>query len=159
MPRTALPHRVSPVQMLRALRDEPGLAALFGDWLHGDAVIGIRPTRVLGADEDPFAALGAADDDAALTAEDPARFGGGWLGYLGYQLSRRLETLPPAPPRSGALPEHHLAHYDHVLVHDAAADRWLSALPTGGARNGAPRRRRPGRARRARTGASRSRPP
>ncbi|WP_235005095.1 bifunctional chorismate-binding protein/class IV aminotransferase [Kocuria rhizophila] len=130
MPRTALPHRVSPVQMLRALRDEPGLAALFGDWLHGDAVIGIRPTRVLGADEDPFAALGAADDDAALTAEDPARFGGGWLGYLGYQLSRRLETLPPAPPRSGALPEHHLAHYDHVLVHDAAADRWLcESLP------------------------------
>ncbi|TFI09752.1 bifunctional aminodeoxychorismate synthase component I/aminodeoxychorismate lyase, partial [Kocuria rhizophila] len=116
--------------MLRALRDEPGLAALFGDWLHGDAVIGIRPTRVLGADEDPFAALGAADDDAALTAEDPARFGGGWLGYLGYQLSRRLETLPPAPPRSGALPEHHLAHYDHVLVHDAAADRWLcESLP------------------------------
>ncbi|QTK32820.1 bifunctional anthranilate synthase component I family protein/aminotransferase class IV [Kocuria rhizophila] len=116
--------------MLRALRDEPGLAALFGDWLHGDAVIGIRPTRVLGADEDPFAALGAADDDAALTAEDPARFDGGWIGYLGYQLSRRLETLPPAPPRSGALPEHHLAHYDHVLVHDAAADRWYcESLP------------------------------
>ena len=130
VPRTALPHRVSPVQMLRALRDEPGLAALFGDWLHGDAVIGIRPTRVLGADEDPFAALGAADDDAALTAEDPARFDGGWIGYLGYQLSRRLETLPPAPPRSGALPEHHLAHYDHVLVHDAAADRWYcESLP------------------------------
>ena len=159
MPRTALPHRVSPVQMLRALRDEPGLAALLGDWAHGDAVIGVRPTRVVGADEDPFAALGSGDDDAVRTAEgaappsagrnrhdldapahalcapatpgasglgtpalgraaeDPARFGGGWIGYLGYQLSRRLESLPPAPPRSGGLSEHHLAHYDHVLVH------------------------------------------
>lgn len=172
MPRTALPHRVSPVQMLRALRDEPGLAALLGDWAHGDAVIGVRPTRVVGADEDPFAALGSGDDDAVRTAEgaappsagrnrhdldapahalcapatpgasglgppalgraaeDPARFGGGWIGYLGYQLSRRLESLPPAPPRSGGLPEHHLAHYDHVLVHDAAADRWFcESLP------------------------------
>ena len=157
VPRTALPHRVSPVQMLRALRDEPGLAALLGDWAHGDAVIGVRPTRVVGADEDPFAALGSGDDDAVRTAEgaappstggnrhdlcaldrpcaahsdaDPARFGGGWIGYLGYQLSRRLESLPPAPPRSGGLPEHHLAHYDHVLVHDAAADRWFcESLP------------------------------
>ena len=51
--------------MLRALHAEPGLAALLGDWMHGDAVIGIRPARVLGADEDPFAALGSADDDAA----------------------------------------------------------------------------------------------
>lgn len=143
--------------MLRALHAEPGLAALLGDWMHGDAVIGIRPARVLGADEDPFAALGSADDDdppavaraappstggnrhdlcvlarpcAEPPAADPARFGGGWIGYLGYQLSRRLESLPPAPPRSGGLPEHHLAHYDHVLVHDAAADRWFcESLP------------------------------
>ncbi|WP_240625155.1 anthranilate synthase component I family protein, partial [Kocuria tytonicola] len=171
MPRHLLPQRVSPVQMLRALRDQPGLAALFGDWVHGDAVIGLRPARVLGPDEDPFAALGSADDAApaptaddaappgpgghptsdgaeppgpaaggdwsgvgapvqAPTAGDPTRFGGGWIGYLGYQLSRRLEALPPAPPRSGGLPEHHLAHYDHVLVHDAATDRWCcESLP------------------------------
>ena len=131
VPRHPLPQRVSPVQMLRALRDQPGLAALFGDWAHGDTIIGFRPARVLGPDEDPFAALGSADDAApAPAADDPTRFGGGWIGYLGYQLSRRLENLPPAPPCSGSLPEHHLAHYDHVLVHDAATGRWCcESLP------------------------------
>ncbi|MDO4919075.1 bifunctional chorismate-binding protein/class IV aminotransferase [Kocuria sp.] len=131
MHRVCLPHRVSPVQMLRALRDQPGLTALLADWVHGDAVIGVRPTRVLGPDEDPFVALGAEEGTApAPTVDGPVRFGGGWIGYLGYQLSRRLESLPPAPPRSGGLPEHHLAHYDHVLVHHAAADRWFcESLP------------------------------
>ncbi|WP_243635527.1 chorismate-binding protein [Kocuria tytonicola] len=131
MPRRALPHRASPVQLLRALREQPGLVALFGDWLHGDAVIGLRPTRVLEPGEDPFAALGATEDaPVPRTTGGAARFGGGWIGYLGYQLARRLEALPPAPARSGGLPEHHLAHYDHVLVHDAAADRWYcESLP------------------------------
>ncbi|CAL8900512.1 Bifunctional aminodeoxychorismate synthase component I/aminodeoxychorismate lyase [Kocuria varians] len=115
--------------MLRALRNQPGLAALFGDWIDGadrmDAVIGIRPARTVGSDEDPFEVLG----DSGVVDGGEA-FGGGWIGYLGYQLSQRLETLPPAPPRAGSLPDHHLAYYDHVLVHDARTGHWAcEALP------------------------------
>ena len=85
--------------------------------LGGDTVIGVRPLRVLGAGEDPFAALDArvpltdaplpdaplpgATPEGDPPPDDPqeAAFGGGWIGYLGYQLARRLERLPTAPPR------------------------------------------------------------
>ncbi|WP_035923408.1 bifunctional anthranilate synthase component I family protein/class IV aminotransferase [Kocuria rosea] len=135
--------RLSPVQMLRALRDQPGLVGLFGDWSGGDTVIGVRPLRVLGAGEDPFAALDARAPltdaplpDAPLPGATPegdpppddpqeAAFGGGWIGYLGYQLARRLERLPAAPPRPARLPDHHLGYYDHVLRHRAADGAWV----------------------------------
>jgi para-aminobenzoate synthetase / 4-amino-4-deoxychorismate lyase len=127
--RMNLPYRVSPVRMLQALRDQPGLVALFGDWHHGDALIAFRPTRVLGPDGDPFAALGAAGRDGILTGGGEA-FGGGWIGYLGYQLAGRLEVLPPPPPHAGGLPDHHLAHYDHALRRRANTGQWvLEALP------------------------------
>ncbi|MFI7494875.1 chorismate-binding protein [Kocuria sp. M4R2S49] len=124
--------RLTPVQMLRALRDEPGLVGLFGDWFDGDAVIGFRPLRVLGEDEDPFAALdarppqehGPAEDGSPGDDSGPA-CGGGWIGYLGYQLARRLERLPAAPPRPARLPDHHLGYYDHVLRHRAADGAWV----------------------------------
>ncbi|GAA1764596.1 bifunctional anthranilate synthase component I family protein/aminotransferase class IV [Kocuria aegyptia] len=140
--------RLSPVQMLRALRDEPGLVGLFGDWHDGDTVIGFRPLRVLGAGEDPFAALDvrAPEEDGPQQhgpqQDDPGpAFGGGWIGYLGYQLARRLERLPAAPPRPARLPDHHLGYYDHVLRHRAADGAWvLEWLPgTDPARVGAAR--------------------
>lgn len=121
----ALPYRVSPVRMLRALRDQPGLVALFGGWHHGDALIAFRPTRVLAHDEDPFAALGTAGRDGIRSGGDDVAFGGGWIGYLGYQLARGLEVLPPPPPRTAGLPDHHLAHYDHVLRHRASTGQWV----------------------------------
>ncbi|MUN64266.1 bifunctional aminodeoxychorismate synthase component I/aminodeoxychorismate lyase [Kocuria sediminis] len=173
---------VSPVQMLRALRDQPGLVALFGDWDGGDDLIGFRPVHVLAPGEDPFAALDTvppaaapgtapppttpdavpplADPDgtppcaapdaappcaapdaappcaasdtappgpAGATADGPgaAAAGPGWIGYLGYQLSRRLERLPAPPPRPARLPEHHLGFYDHVLRRRAGRGDWV----------------------------------
>ena len=121
----ALPYWVSPVRMLQALRDQPGLVALFGGWHHGDALIAFRPTRVLACDEDPFAALGAAGRDGIRSCGDGAAFGGGWIGYLGYQVARELEVLPPPPPHTGGLPDHHLAHYDHVLRRRASTGQWV----------------------------------
>lgn len=133
---------VPPVQMLRALRHQPGLVALFGDWDRGDALIGFRPVHVLGPDEDPFAALdtvppgvaAAGASGAGTTGAATPAAGPGWIGYLGYQLSRRLERLPAAPPRPARLPEHHLGFYDHVLRHraghgDWVLDRWPGADP------------------------------
>ncbi|MGQ1838020.1 bifunctional anthranilate synthase component I family protein/aminotransferase class IV [Kocuria turfanensis] len=137
---------VSPVQMLRALRDQPGLVALFGDWDGGDSLIGFRPVHVLAPEEDPFAALDTvpplADPDtvplpaapgavspgpAGATADGPGATaaGPGWIGYLGYQLSRRLERLPAPPPRPARLPEHHLGFYDHVLRRRAGRGDWV----------------------------------
>ncbi len=128
-PRVVAPAAVTPVRMLQALRDQPGLAALLGDWHHGDALIAFRPTRVLAPDEDPFAALGAAGRDGIRTGAGEA-FGGGWIGYLGYQLAGSLEVLPPPPPHAGGLPDHHLAHYDHALRRRASTGEWvLEALP------------------------------
>lgn len=130
-PVTVASSAVTPVQMVRALRDQPGLVALFGDWYHGDALIGFRPARVLGPDEDPFAALGSAGGSGSIPSSGPTEFfGGGWIGYLGFQLARRLERLPPPPPRAGGLPDHHLARYDHVLRRRASTGEWqLEALP------------------------------
>ncbi|WP_147050463.1 chorismate-binding protein [Kocuria flava] len=132
-PEVVAPAGVGPTRMLRALRDRPGLVALVGDWHGGDTVVAVDPVRVLGPGEDPFAALGAGGPPAPGQDRDPHGdrvFGGGWIGWLGYQLARDLERLPPAPPRAATLPDHHLARYDHVLRRRAATGEWvLEALP------------------------------
>jgi len=110
--------------VVRAMRDEPGLCALIGDWYDGGAIIAYDPVRTA---DDPFVAV----DD--LPAADGEGFGGGWIGYLGYQLARRVERLPAAPPRPTPLPDFHLAYYDHVLRYDAATTRWwFEAFATAG---------------------------
>jgi para-aminobenzoate synthetase component 1 len=47
-------------------------------------------------------------------------FAGGWIGYLGYDLAPRIESLPRRFPRPGSLPDLHLAYYDTFAVHDHA---------------------------------------
>ena len=106
---------LSATDVLRALRDEPGLCALIGDWHAGAAIIAIDPVRIA---NDPFDVL---DEESGVDGDG---FGGGWIGYVGYQLGSTLETLPPAPPRPTALPDHHLAYYDCVLRLDAATGQW-----------------------------------
>ncbi|MDN5852230.1 MAG: aminodeoxychorismate synthase component I, partial [Actinomycetia bacterium] len=108
--------------MVRALRDEPGLCALVGDWCDGGVIVAYDPVCVA---DDPFVAV----DD--VPAADGVGFGGGWIGYLGYQLGRRIEWLPPAPQRPTPLPDSHLAYYDRVLRFDAATRSWwFEALAT-----------------------------
>jgi para-aminobenzoate synthetase/4-amino-4-deoxychorismate lyase len=54
--------------------------------------------------------------------------GGGWFGYLGYNLGARLERVPPPPPRHVPLPDFALAFYDHLLRLDARGRWWFEAL-------------------------------
>ncbi|CAB4927308.1 unannotated protein [freshwater metagenome] len=100
--------------------------ALVGTWAGSQAICTSEPVAF--AEEDPFAALDAVPevDDAV-----PGAVGGGWIGFLGYGLGRTLEpSVPPAPPRPHALPDHALAYYDHVLRCDADGAWWFEALWT-----------------------------
>ena len=143
-----------PEDALRALSADRWPFALTGRWAGGGALVGSEPLRVAQADEDPFALLdelpvvaGAAEvgersagvpvadggpgtsDDAVegATASSDA-VGGGWFGWLGYGLSRRVERLSPRPPRPAPLPEFQLAYYDHLLRLDPHGRWWFEAL-------------------------------
>ena len=82
--------------MLRVFRDRAYLVGLIGDWRSGDAVIGFDPRHVLPSDADPFDAVRATGE----TKESETGFGGGWIGYWGYQLgSLQVRAAPPAVGR------------------------------------------------------------
>ncbi|MGH3359320.1 MAG: aminodeoxychorismate synthase component I, partial [Nocardioidaceae bacterium] len=121
--RRRLECRLTPTDVLRLLRDEPGLCALIGDWHRGGAVVAFAPQRVAGQADDPFD-LARDLPDTTGDADATDAFCGGWIGYWGYQLGGRIERLPRPPARPAPLPDFHLAYYDHVLRYDATAARW-----------------------------------
>ena len=102
---------------------------LAGDWAGGGALVGSEPLVVAGEDEDPFELL-----DRQPVIEDAGEHGGGvgggWFGFLGYNLGARLERVPPPPPRHVPLPDFTLAFYDHLLRLDAHGRWWFEALWT-----------------------------
>jgi para-aminobenzoate synthetase/4-amino-4-deoxychorismate lyase len=100
--------------------------ALAGDWAGGGAIVGSEPLVVAPPEADPFDLL-----DAQPQIDDGGQgVGGGWFGYLGYNLGARLERVPPPPPRHVPLPDFALAFYDHVLRLDPAGRWWFEALWT-----------------------------
>src|SRR5215213_338110 len=102
---------------------------LAGDWAGGGALVGSEPLLVAGADADPFALLDR--QPAVEDAGDHAgAVGGGWFGFLGYNLGARLERGPPPPPRHVPLPDFTLAFYDHILRLDPHGRWWFEALWT-----------------------------
>jgi para-aminobenzoate synthetase/4-amino-4-deoxychorismate lyase len=118
--------------------------ALAGDWAGGGALVGSEPIVVAEPDEDPFELLDRQPDvkgvrpleSPRLKGSDPLSgvdsdidaVGGGWFGYLGYNLGARLERVPPPPPRHVPLPDFALAFYDHLLRLDADGRWWFEAL-------------------------------
>jgi len=138
--RTPLRWTLAPERAALLVRDDPRPFALIGSWAGGGALVGSDPIRVAGAEEDPFALLedqpavrvaGAEEDPFGLCEDQPVvrdplpeGVGGGWFGYLGYQLGRRLEPVGASPPETAGLPEFELAFYDHLLHLDRHG-RWL----------------------------------
>ena len=100
--------------------------ALAGDWAGGGAIVGSEPVAIAGPDDDPFELLDVQPEVAA----GGEGVGGGWFGYLGYNLGARLEPVPPPPPRHVPLPDFALACYDHVLRLDSEGRWWFEALWT-----------------------------
>jgi para-aminobenzoate synthetase/4-amino-4-deoxychorismate lyase len=100
-------------------------------------IAGAEPTRLGTAAEgalpgDPFAVLGDVPD---LGGDAPAgTIGGGWVGWLGYDLGRDVErTLGPQPVRPRPLETARLAWYDDVLRRDEHGAWWVEALLPAGA--------------------------
>jgi para-aminobenzoate synthetase/4-amino-4-deoxychorismate lyase len=83
-----------PEQLVYALRDEPGLVCLQGEWAGGGALLTFDPVLVLASGSDAFAALATVP---VLDEADHDAIGGGWFGWLAYD------------------GEHRLAFYDNVL--------------------------------------------
>jgi para-aminobenzoate synthetase / 4-amino-4-deoxychorismate lyase len=124
--RIPLEGTAAPAEGALLVRGDPHPFALAGDWAGGGALVGSEPLVVAGANEDPFALL---DQQPTVEAEDEA-VGGGWFGYLGYNLGARLERVPPPPPRHVPLPDFALAFYDHLLHLDPDGRWWFEALWT-----------------------------
>ncbi len=130
--RVPLRCRLTPQDALRAMHDQPWPFALTGDWAGGGSIVGSSPLVVASPDADPFAILDALPSVGGRSDCGPA-VGGGWFGWLGYRLGRRIENLPVGPPRPVPLPDFHLAYYDHVLRLDPFGQWWFEALVSPGA--------------------------
>jgi len=110
------PHEVFALLSVRARALGVGSpAGLCGEWFGSRAVLApaIRPAPV----EDPFALL----EEQPVVAGAPGAVGGGWFGYLSYDLT------DPAG-KSGGLPKAAWGWADHVLRLDSDGQWWFEAL-------------------------------
>ena len=119
--RVALRSNLTPTEVLRTFRSDRRPVALVGRWAGGGAIVASDPLAVAGPSDDPFAALSNLPIVEGVTE---GAVGGGWFGYLGYQLGGLIERLPPPPRRPVALPHFGLAYYDHVLRYEWERKQW-----------------------------------
>ena len=117
---------LSAADALRLVRHDPHPVALLGAWADGSNIVASCPAATSDQPDTPFST-----DLAGPTGE--ARFGGGWIGYLGFAAARRFLPIPPPPGEPRRLPACWFGYYDHVLRRDRATGRWFfEALITPG---------------------------
>jgi para-aminobenzoate synthetase/4-amino-4-deoxychorismate lyase len=124
--RIPLDWTLAPERAALLVRDDPYPFALIGRWAGGGALVGSQPIAIASPDADPFALL---DDQPSIPPDCTAGVvGGGWFGWLGYELGRRVERIDPSPPPISEHPQFQLAFYDHVLRLDDSGQWWFEAL-------------------------------
>ncbi|HEX5828429.1 MAG TPA: anthranilate synthase component I family protein [Candidatus Limnocylindrales bacterium] len=135
---------VPPIDVAEAFRDLPGLALLesarpgrSGRW----SFLTADPVAVLDAPAegpDPFAearALLARLDGSGRDVAGLPPFAGGLVGYLGYDLGRRLERLPALARVDQHLPVMRLALHEWAIAWDRRrGEAWLAARAVDGDR-------------------------
>ena len=123
------------MDVLRLLRRDARVFALTGAWAGGRTIIGSQPageatlpqpiSRVLGLVAGLDVGVGARTAGSSLRPSNDggaARFGGGWIGYLGYGA---VPTGTPAPGGPRQLPLWWFGYYDHVLVSEPDTGKWF----------------------------------
>jgi para-aminobenzoate synthetase/4-amino-4-deoxychorismate lyase len=131
--REPLASTVEPLVAARWLRGEPRAVALSGAWAGGGLLMSSHPAAIAGRDEDPLALLGSIaslEIENADIAGNTIVVGGGWFGWLGFELARRIEPVTPPPPRPEPMPPFDLAYHDHLIRCDAEGRWWFEALWT-----------------------------
>jgi para-aminobenzoate synthetase/4-amino-4-deoxychorismate lyase len=118
--------KLAPERAALLVRDDVRPFALIGRWAGGGALIGSDPVKIAAEGDDPFALL---DEQLPLT-EHAGAVGGGWFGWLGYELGQRVEPIGPSPPPARTDPPFRLAYYDHLLHLDPDGRWWFEALWT-----------------------------
>ena len=128
--------RRDPAHVLAAIAGEPGAFLLsVPDAARPLVLLGCRPRAVLriGAggiavrsdgercDADPLRAIEAFVRASGSGDTAPFPFGGGTVGFLGYELGSHVHGIPAAP---GSLPLAVLAHYDPILAWDVARQQY-----------------------------------
>jgi para-aminobenzoate synthetase/4-amino-4-deoxychorismate lyase len=108
---------LSSADALRLVRHDPHPVALLGAWADGSDIVASCPAATSDQPDTPFTT-----NLAGPTGE--VRFGGGWIGYLGFAAAGGFVPIPPSgEPRR--LPSSWFGYYDHILRRDRATGRWF----------------------------------
>lgn len=111
----------NPYELVRALRDEPGLVCLSGSWAGGTTIIASHPLLRLDPAQSAAVALDAVPE--VIARDESCRLGGGWFGWLTYETGREAQAVP-SRHRAPLINFDSMAFYDHLLRYEPSSGEW-----------------------------------